>query len=91
MTNIGSNNEISVENLIYKISKIIGVKKKIIIEKKRIRPEASEVERLVCDNSFLVENSNWKPKFSLNDGLVQTVNWIKSESIKYDKENNYII
>jgi len=91
VTNIGSNNEISVENLIYKISKIIGVKKKIIIEKKRIRPEASEVERLVCDNSFLVENSNWKPKFSLNDGLVQTVNWIKSESIKYDKENNYII
>ena len=85
MTNIGSNNEISVENLIYKISKIIGVKK-IIIEKKRIRPEASEVERLVCDNSFLVENSNWKPKFSLNDGLVQTVNWIKSESIKYDRK-----
>ena len=36
MTNIGSNNEISVENLIYKISKIIGVKKKIIIEKREL-------------------------------------------------------
>tara|TARA_S200000501_G_C20745274_1_gene709217 strand:- start:193 stop:1173 length:981 start_codon:yes stop_codon:yes gene_type:complete len=91
VTNIGSKNETSVEKLIHKISRIMGITKKIKIERNRIRPKDSEVERLVCDNSFLLKNSNWKPKYTLNDGLVETIKWVKEEYRKNFKNDKYIL
>ena len=69
----------------------MGITKKIKIERNRIRPKDSEVERLVCDNSFLLKNSNWKPKYTLNDGLVETIKWVKEEYRKNFKNDKYIL
>ena len=69
----------------------MGITKKIKIERNRIRPKDSEVERLVCDNSFLLKNSNWKPQYTLNDGLVETIKWVKEEYRKKFKNDKYIL
>jgi len=76
-TNIGMNEEISIKNLIEKISKITGKTIKIITDQKRIRPEKSEVSRLVCDNSKIKKYTKWKPEYNLENGLEETIDWIE--------------
>jgi len=77
-TNIGMNQEISIGDLVHKFSGLIGVNVTINSDKDRVRPNKSEVDRLMCDNSKLLEHTNWKPKYDLNAGLKETIEWIKS-------------
>ncbi len=81
--NIGSNHEISVENLVYKISKLVGTKIKIISDNNRIRPKKSEVDRLFSDNRLAKEILNWEPSVKgergLTQGLKKTISWFKKK------------
>ncbi len=90
--NIGSNNEISVKKIISKIAKITNVNPKIIIEKQRVRPLLSEVERLKCNYNKLKKYTNWKPQINLDMGLKKMVNWMKDNKNNYSNEvNKYVI
>ena len=89
VTNIGSKNEISVKNLIIKISKLMNINKDIVFDKNRVRPKKSEVDRLVCDNFKIVKNSNWKPKFTLDQGLFKTIEWMSNNNKNI--KNEYVI
>ena len=91
VTNIGSGKEISIEELIKKISNITGIKKKIKKQNYRVRPRASEVERLICDSSKLKKYSKWEPKNDLNQGLLKTINWIKNDYLINDQSVEYVI
>ncbi len=81
--NIGSNFEISIGDLANKIAEIMNKKIKIITEDKRKRPPKSEVERLLVDNSKARKILNWKPNFSLDEGLRKTINWLKANLQQY--------
>ena len=85
-TNIGMNQEISIKDLVEKISKI--TKKKIIIktDAKRVRPEKSEVNRLVCDNSKIKKYTNWQPKYNLEKGLKETIDWLEDNKKLFKPE-----
>lgn len=83
ITNIGMGFEISVGDLVNKIASIIGKEIQIISEVQRIRPEKSEVERLLCDNSKLRKNTNWTPSYNLESGLLETIDWIKTHLSNY--------
>jgi nucleoside-diphosphate-sugar epimerase len=50
---------------------------KIVCEPARVRPEKSEVERLLGCNRKLLSLTNWKPQFSLAQGLAETIAWLK--------------
>jgi len=89
VTNIGMNMEISMEQLFEKLKKLT-CNKTLIIDNDRIRPEKSEVDRLLCENTKLIENTSWKPKYSLNEGLKETINWFESNSHLY-KHGQYNI
>ena len=78
VVNIGSKNEISVQTIFEKISSILDSKIELIQDDKRIRPKKSEVNQLICDNSKILENSNWKPKIDFDEGLLKTINWLKN-------------
>ena len=92
IVNVGAASEISIKKLILKISKILKTKITPIVEKKRIRPEKSEVLRLKCDNKKLKKNTNWKPKYKLDDGLIELIKWLKKDNnLKYYKPKNYNI
>ncbi len=84
--NIGMNQEISIEDLVNKISEILNQKIEIISDKMRLRPEKSEVDRLMCDNSKLIKNTNWKPKYDLDRGLRETLKWLDENKLLFKHE-----
>ena len=88
VTNIGMNEEISVEDLANTIAELLGIKISVKEDKQRVRPEKSEVERLRCDNTRLMKYTEWKPQYDLTKGLIETINWIK-ENLKLYKSDIY--
>ncbi len=77
ITNIGMNEEISIEKLALTISELLGRKIEIDIEQERVRPSDSEVERLKCDNRKILENTKWRPSYDLRTGLSETITWVE--------------
>lgn len=88
--NIGSNFEISVRDTLDFIKKIMESDVEFIIDEERIRPENSEVHRLWCDNTQIKELTGFETKFSIEDGLRETINWFtKPENLKKYKAGIY--
>lgn len=77
--NIGSGYEISIENLIYQIATLMNTEVTLVSEQERLRPEASEVDRLLADNRKAKALLDWTPHYSsiegLKRGLRYTINW----------------
>jgi len=76
--NIGSNQEISIGALAELIKEIVGKDLNITESQDRLRPEKSEVDRLLCDNSKICKLTDWKPEIGLKDGLRNVYNWMQS-------------
>jgi len=84
--NLGTGNEVTIRDLAEKILKLIGRSVNIVVEPERLRPEKSEVERLLSDYSHARERLGWEPKISLEEGLKRTINWITEHLYLYDAE-----
>lgn len=84
--NLGSNSEISVGDLARLIAKYLDKEIKIEFEEKRKRPEKSEVERLMADNSKAKRILGWEPKYSLEKGLKKTIAWFKENNGVYKSD-----
>ena len=84
--NIGTSSEISVGQLAEKIAHILGKELKVNVDKERIRPQQSEVNRLLASNQKAKELVGWKPDYSLDTGLKETVEFYKLHWKKYYKE-----
>ncbi len=52
-------------------------------EEERVRPENSEVERLIADSSKASSLLGWKPAVSLDEGLRRTIDWIQEHLEEY--------
>lgn len=76
-TNIGMKEEISMGDLVCKIAAIIGAEVEIETDQQRVRPGASEVERLFCDNTRITQHTPWRPAYTLDSGLKETIEWIQ--------------
>lgn len=81
--NIGSGREISMVELANLIISLTGSKAELVSESARIRPENSEVERLLCDNAKAMELLDWTPKHSLEEGLKATIAYIDANLGRY--------
>ena len=71
VTNIGMNSEISIGDLAALIANLLDFDISIECSDERVRPENSEVERLICDNTKLMKHTSWKPEYDLQQGLYQ--------------------
>lgn len=88
--NIGSNFEISIGDTLNLVKQIMNSDVKFIVDQQRIRPEKSEVNRLWCDNSLINSLTGFKPRYSIEDGLQNTVEWfLKPENLKKYKPGIY--
>lgn len=75
--NVGSNNEYTINDIAKKILKKLNSKANIKKEPQRTRSLNSEVVRLVCDNSKILKNTQWRPKIKIEKGLDMTINWFR--------------
>jgi len=88
--NVGSNECISTGELVKKIGLLINKKIEVIVEKRRIRPENSEVGRLIADNKKAKDLLQWAPRTSLEKGLKITIDWFKKNLHSYKNDIYYI-
>ena len=88
--NLGTKKDISVGEVIIMTSKLIGVTPKIKVDRRRIRDNQSEVMRLMSDNSKAAKILAWQPKYSLEEGLNLTIDWLKGKK-KFGKPGLYNI
>lgn len=74
--NLGTGTDISVGELADRIIHLVDRPVEIITEPERMRPEKSEVMRLMSDNGLARRALGWEPAYSLEDGLRETIAWI---------------
>lgn len=88
--NIGSGEEHSIEATFNSISRLMNVSAKIVTDEARMRPEASEVDRLLCDQRLIKELIGYQPQFSFENGLKETIAWFtKSQNLAKYKSDIY--
>jgi NAD dependent epimerase/dehydratase len=88
--NLGSGQEISIGDLAHLIARLVGRPIVVESETQRIRPDKSEVERLLADNTLARDLLNWEPTVSLEQGLEYTIEWIKQNLGRY-RPDVYVI
>jgi NAD dependent epimerase/dehydratase len=88
--NLGSGREISIGNLALLIARLLGKQVQIITDERRRRPEKSEVERLLADNSKAKRLLGWEPRVSLEEGLLRTIDWMREHRRRYRLDNHSI-
>jgi nucleoside-diphosphate-sugar epimerase len=75
--NIASGTEYSVGQIAQALVDQLNPSAKIVVDDARLRPEASEVYRLIGDNRKVHELADWSPRFTLTQGLAATVDWFR--------------
>lgn len=77
--NIGSGQSLIIKELVELISEIFSKKISISFDPSRLRPH--DVDSLVCDHTKATNLLSWEPSVTINDGLKQTVDWVKQNHI----------
>lgn len=81
--NIATQQEISIGQLAEELIRQINPNAKIICDEQRLRPEKSEVNRLLGANDKIKNLTNWKPNYTFEQGLAETIEFFKNNLDKY--------
>lgn len=81
--NIATQHEISIGDLAQEIISQINPNAKIICDEQRLRPEKSEVNRLLGSNKKIMELTNWKQQYTFEQGIAETIEFLKNNMDKY--------
>ena len=81
--NIATQHEISIGELAEELIRQINPNAKIVCDEERLRPEKSEVNRLLGSNKKIKELTDWKPVDSFEEGLSETISFFKDNMDKY--------
>ena len=81
--NIATQQEISIGELANEMIRQINPNAKIITDDVRLRPEKSEVNRLLGSNEKIMRLTDWKPTYTLEQGLAETIEFLKNNMDNY--------
>lgn len=81
--NIATQQEISIGDLAQEIISQINPKAKIICDEQRLRPEKSEVNRLLGSNEKIKKLTDWKQQYTFEQGIAETIEWIRAHMEVY--------
>lgn len=81
--NVATQQEISIGRLAKELIRQINPKAEIICDEQRLRPENSEVNRLLGSNKKIKELTGWEPRFSFEEGLAETIEFLRDNLDKY--------
>lgn len=88
--NLGTGYEVTIAELLETLIQISGKKIEVIEDSSRLRPERSEVQRLLSNNALAKELMGWQPKITLSEGLDATYRWVEEEISNYSYRD-YVI
>ncbi len=88
--NLGSGREISIGDLAQLIGRLAGRPIRIECNAERVRPDQSEVERLVAANTRARAILGWEPAVSLEEGLERTIEWMRANIGGY-RPGTYVV
>lgn len=81
--NIATQQEISIGELAGEIINQINPKARIICDEQRLRPEKSEVNRLLGSNEKIKRLTKWAPRYTFEQGIKETIEWIEKNIGSY--------
>lgn len=81
--NIATQKEISIGQLAEELKKQINPRAKIVCDEERLRPKNSEVNRLLGANEKIMRMTNWKPCYTLEQGLAETTEFLRDNLYRY--------
>lgn len=81
--NIATQQEISIGQLADELIRQINPSAKILCDEQRLRPEKSEVNRLLGSNAKIRQLTGWSPQFTFEQGIAQTIEWIRQHMDRY--------
>lgn len=81
--NIATQQEISIGELAEELIRQINPQARIVCDEQRLRPQNSEVNRLLGANKKIKELTDWRPRFSFEEGLAETISFLKQNLDKY--------
>lgn len=81
--NIATQQEISIGDLAKEIIRQINPDAKIVCDEQRLRPEKSEVNRLLGSNEKLKSLTDWKQRYTFEQGIEETISWIRENMNAY--------
>jgi NAD dependent epimerase/dehydratase len=81
--NLGTGSEVTVNDLALEIIALVGRPVEVLVDSTRLRPEKSEVQRLLSDNRLARERLGWQPVVNLTEGLRRTIAWVAANLDRY--------
>jgi nucleoside-diphosphate-sugar epimerase len=75
--NIATGREHSIEDVATVLIRELQPAARIVTDETRVRPDKSEVQRLVGDNAKLVRLTGWRAEYDLEAGLLETIRWFQ--------------
>ena len=90
VVNLATGQEISIGGLAKKIASLIGKEVTLETDKRRIRPGSSEVMRLCGSGEKAAEIIGWRPEVSLDEGLGQTIDWLRESGAVSDPARYHV-
>lgn len=81
--NIATQREISIGELAAEMIRQINPKARIVCDEQRLRPEKSEVNRLLGANGKIRRLTDWEPQYTLEEGIKETIEWMKDNLDRY--------
>lgn len=84
--NIATQKEISIGELVQVIIEQINPGARVICDEDRLRPAKSEVNRLLGSNEKIRKLTDWAPKYTFEQGIAETIEWIKQNLASYKSD-----
>jgi dTDP-glucose 4,6-dehydratase len=87
---LGANHDVSVGDLVRLVGEVLGRELTVETDPRRVRPEASEVVRLISGPFLAEEVLGWRAEVPLHEGLAQTIAWMERNAERY-RASDYVI
>jgi dTDP-glucose 4,6-dehydratase len=87
---LGTGDDVSVADIVEMVGDILGRRLEPDLDRARVRPAQSEVERLISDPARAAELMDWHPQHALRSGLARTIEWIEANAAVY-RVDQYVI
>lgn len=81
--NVGSGRGVTIGRTAQTIQRLMGTKAAVSVERERLRPARSEVFKLICDNRKARRLLGWRPRWTLEDGLGETITYVRDHLSDY--------